>query len=509
MKKQKLIIIFSILIIIATFISFIPESVNADAIPILYERYDGDKDTGKYSYGTIWYAQTFTVGNTGYNENFYVSSVDLYVNRNGSPGTGTVSIYDVDVNGKPDNFLRSLSYNFDTLSHIPSWVEFDFTSPYLTLNASTQYAIVIKPTSGSFAHWVEWGEDITPTYTGGNNSHTDNSGGTWTFDNRDFSFKVHGYNRVQSGEVPANNSIGINPTPQLYVLCNSADTNLNATWWSNSSGLWVQFASNSSASGFANNTNITQLFTNASALDTTYYWSLNLTNGGFWTNATYHFTTGSVTTNDASNVEETTATLSGSITGANGLTCGFWYNKSTTSSSDYGNNVTVAGTFDSGETFTEAVTGLTTGDYYYVRAWNYKTGINFFNSTNETYFLTKPYAPNNVSTSISENNISITWDNATINVTNRTNHVRYKITGYPTSITDGTLLYNDSTANTTMFYWYAPGVTYYFSIWTYINESGSPALFQFSDSSNNSNITATKPTDLTVTDYNDTQISLS
>jgi len=97
---------------------------------------------------------------------------------------------------------------------------------------------------------------------------------------------------TQSGEIPANTSTGISVTPQLYVLCKDNDAdNMNATWWSNSSGSWLQFASNSTATGFANNTNITQSFTNASAYSTTYYWSLNLTDGTDWTNETYHFTT--------------------------------------------------------------------------------------------------------------------------------------------------------------------------------------------------------------------------
>jgi len=95
---------------------------------------------------------------------------------------------------------------------------------------------------------------------------------------------------TQSGEIPTNSSTGISTTPDLYVLCNDADNdNLNATWWSNSSGAWLQFASNWTS--FANNTNITQSFTNASAYRTTYYWSVNLTDGYDWINETYHFTT--------------------------------------------------------------------------------------------------------------------------------------------------------------------------------------------------------------------------
>jgi len=98
----------------------------------------------------------------------------------------------------------------------------------------------------------------------------------------------------QSGEVPTNNSVNIALTPDLYVLCiDDDDDNMNATWWSNSTDgvTWVQFASNSSASGFVNNTNITQQFTNATAYSTTYYWSLNLSNDTSWNNETYSFTT--------------------------------------------------------------------------------------------------------------------------------------------------------------------------------------------------------------------------
>lgn len=95
---------------------------------------------------------------------------------------------------------------------------------------------------------------------------------------------------VQSGEVPTNSSTGISLTPDLFVLCTDADgDNLNVTWWSNSSGAWVQFASNWTS--FASGTNITQGNSNFSAYSTTYWWSVNLTDGTDWINETYSFTT--------------------------------------------------------------------------------------------------------------------------------------------------------------------------------------------------------------------------
>lgn len=95
---------------------------------------------------------------------------------------------------------------------------------------------------------------------------------------------------IQSNEIPINSSIGIDLTPYLYVYCTDSDNdNLYATCWSNSSGEWVQFASN--WTGFANGTTIRQTNENFSKYKTTYYWSVNLTDGIDWSNETYHFTT--------------------------------------------------------------------------------------------------------------------------------------------------------------------------------------------------------------------------
>ena len=70
---------------------------------------------------------------------------------------------------------------------------------------------------------------------------------------------------------------------------------MNATWRSNSSGAWVTFASNTS---IANNTNITQTNSNFSNYSSTYYWSVNLTDGeGGWDNKTFSFTTQTIETN--------------------------------------------------------------------------------------------------------------------------------------------------------------------------------------------------------------------
>ncbi|GAG78203.1 unnamed protein product, partial [marine sediment metagenome] len=158
----------------------------------LYERYTIGDNTHRAFHSTIWEAQTFTVGNTGDNEDHHVTSVKLKVYRVGSPGTGTVAIYDVDGDGKPDNSLCSVSYNFNNLLTEAGWVEFAF-SPYAALLAGTQYAIVVIAPDGNLFNHIRWRVDSSSTYTGGCRVKTSNSGGSWTlYTNEDYMFEVYG-----------------------------------------------------------------------------------------------------------------------------------------------------------------------------------------------------------------------------------------------------------------------------------------------------------------------------
>lgn len=92
-----------------------------------------------------------------------------------------------------------------------------------------------------------------------------------------------------SGESPTNGSTAIDVTPSLYVTCTDADGDtMSATWYSNSSGDWVSFATNGSIS---TTDVIYQTNSNFSAYSTGYWWSVNLSDGTLWDNETYHFTT--------------------------------------------------------------------------------------------------------------------------------------------------------------------------------------------------------------------------
>jgi len=99
------------------------------------------------------------------------------------------------------------------------------------------------------------------------------------------------------GENPANGSINIQRIPKLNVTVNDADNDLlDIIWWSNSSGSWLQFAYNNSINTSYGAVNIIQTNSNFSDFLTTYWWSINTTDGVEWTNKTYSFITKSIST---------------------------------------------------------------------------------------------------------------------------------------------------------------------------------------------------------------------
>jgi len=204
---------------------------------------------------------------------------------------------------------------------------------------------------------------------------------------------------------------------------------------------------------------------------------------GWLYNVSYYNYTDS-TTKDTTAIEEETATLNGELDEDGDIACtvGFLYNNSSVLDIN-SNNVTATNSPRvEGQTFYAGVSGLTPGEYYYVKSWS--NNSNTYNvSATTTYFLTKPNPPTSLSaTCVSARSITLSWVNSTIgDGTNRTTLIRYRTDGtYPTSITDGTLACNSS-SNTYTLNALQEDTTYYFSAWTYVNFSGPTFLTQYSD----------------------------
>jgi len=186
---------------------------------------------------------------------------------------------------------------------------------------------------------------------------------------------------------------------------------------------------------------------------------------------------------NATAIHTTTATMNGKVDCGSDYNCGFWIGNTTTNSLSFVKNVSCSGKYDEGETFSKSVSGLTPGEYYYVRAWAYDTNV-FINSTYEDYFISRPNTITNFSSNdSSSSSVTLKWTSPSVLPgTNYTVYIRYGSTAPGGSIDTswGTLGYNgtDTWKEITGL---SGDTTYYFVAWTLINASGSPLLWQFSD----------------------------
>jgi len=144
----------------------------------LFEYYNTGDDSQVLVHGATWYAQTFTPSIA-----HKITSVELLMGRKDSPGTITVSIRATDGSGHPTGEdLCSGTTNGNTLPSGPpgEWREITLGDGY-DLSASTKYAIVVRALDGDANNAVYWMVDITsPTYSGGNQEYSNNSGSSWT-----------------------------------------------------------------------------------------------------------------------------------------------------------------------------------------------------------------------------------------------------------------------------------------------------------------------------------------
>jgi len=212
---------------------------------------------------------------------------------------------------------------------------------------------------------------------------------------------------------------------------------------------------------------------------------------GYIYNITVYNETSSYPMNVTS-ISTTSATINGYLINDTNLstTCGFWVGNVSTNFTWFEQNVTCTGTYSSGQNFSYGLTGLTSGEYYYVRSWSY-TSYGFNISENESYFLTQPQPPSSFRvSSITAQTLTLSWNNATLPAgTNSSVIIRYSTSSPPTNYSSGTYGDNVSTTNSTTISGLEEETTYYFSAFTYINASGSPLFETYSSYTSTTNAT--------------------
>ena len=148
----------------------------------------GDGDTGTI-YGGNQLAMQFTVGDAAHT----ISKLQVALLRVGSPGTVTVSIREANA-GIPiglDLATGTLNGNsFETTYKFKTFV----LNEELSLEANTQYAIIVSAYDGTDADYVSWRTDSGGSLANAVGSSTDDGGITWTSESPyDFLFTVYGY----------------------------------------------------------------------------------------------------------------------------------------------------------------------------------------------------------------------------------------------------------------------------------------------------------------------------
>jgi hypothetical protein len=230
---------------------------------------------------------------------------------------------------------------------------------------------------------------------------------------------------------------------------------------------------------YYNNTGLTQ--------GTTYYyqlWSYNESGGYYKYSPAYAscnkiaLDTPETTTDDATNVEETTATLNGILTDNGGETCTVNFSWGTTKT--WG-TYTANQYKTTGQTFFQNLIGLTQGQAYFYTTYannsEWAGGATLPFGSYDHAFLMKPEVLTNTNLELyNATHLYLSWTKGT--GANNTVVIK-KTTGVPSSVTDGTEAYNGTASSC-----YIPftiGETSYYKAWSY-SEWTDPELYQYSDS---------------------------
>jgi hypothetical protein len=188
---------------------------------------------------------------------------------------------------------------------------------------------------------------------------------------------------------------------------------------------------------------------------------------------TLPITTPTVTTNAPTNVAETTATLSGTLTSDGGEACSVRFQYQIYQTGVIQTTAWQAG-FTTGQSFSASIAGLTPGEEVDFNAQATNSAGTVPGST--VQFMTPPYLPSSFAATGGENKIVLTWTKGT---GAQKTMIRRATTSYPTTPTDGTQVYFDTgtTYNDTTV---TPGTTYYYSAWSYATRTVATVLEVYS-----------------------------
>jgi len=159
-----------------------------DYSTVLKIEYDETNHSSESSFGNlVWQTQSFTPST-----DFQINKAGIYIKyASGTYNDITLSIRADDGTGKPTgpDLTSGIITAFNNTSY--SWKE-AFLTPYM-LSGGTKYHLQFKsPTSSTDCYWL-WLDNTSPTYTGGTQVYSSNSGSSWTiYTSTDIMFRIYG-----------------------------------------------------------------------------------------------------------------------------------------------------------------------------------------------------------------------------------------------------------------------------------------------------------------------------
>lgn len=465
-----------------------------------------------------------------WNNPYYTSIIGMTANTVSDSQCGPVQYYFDETSGHAggtdSGWQSSASYTDSGLSENTEYT-YRVKSRDVALNegayssSSSDYTTLFPPTDGEI-HWTgrtattlsvsvdnppNWAADLTGSYfivSGPSGYGGADSGwqtGDYTYTDTTLSENTHYRYRVKYRNGDGEESSCCNYLPVNYTLCsapsdiefgavtaNSMQVRVDAPPWPTTMQTGVYFectAGGAPDSGWLDEGEgywNSWYYYNLTGLnpDTTYTFRVKLRNqigvetaySASESQATHDY----VTTESASNVEITSAQLNCEVYSADG-NVGFWYGDDPVDDGSFDHNVTV-GSYSDHADISKSIT-VNHSTYYYYLAWSNVNGT--FYTGDQKYFLTNPTGPPTdiTVTDIGYSYINISWSNITTNVVNQTTVIRHSTVSYP-SWNCGTLTYY-GTAEYYNWTSASSNTLYYFSLWTYINSSGSPLLWAHSD----------------------------
>ncbi len=226
---------------------------------------------------------------------------------------------------------------------------------------------------------------------------------------------------------------GVNPILQVTLDDYNDEDDIYYYFRSNYSGAWTTIHSGHETEG------LKQYYsTEFYQQDWDYWWSMNATDGEYWTNASYTFETGSMAVPNVTATTMNTSVVHLNWTKAPGTTHTYIERKIDDYPASRTDGVNIY--FGTGESADD--TGISPGELCRYKIWSYNSSLGVYSSGNKTIqALTKPYGPNNfTSAKVDYQTINLTWvkgDGSQKTV------IVYKPDEYPDNRSDGTLVYNN------------------------------------------------------------------